>query len=98
MLGPTTEWSDTDYLLAMIADSLAQANFMFAGVHAKNPPKRPPQPVRRPGDVSTVDGVTLERNLSEPTTVTAGSLTLAELDAVIEAQTGTPRGIAVEVS
>lgn len=95
--GDAVRWSDGDHLAAMTVDLLAQVAWMYAGVHAKNPPRRPPQPVRRPGDVSTVDGMTATRNLSERTMFTSGSLSLAELDAAIERQTGARRGIAEEV-
>jgi hypothetical protein len=67
---------------------------MYAGVHAKNAPKRPPAPVPRPGDVSTVAGVTVTRNLTERTVIATTALSLEELDAVIAEQTGTPRGTA----
>jgi hypothetical protein len=80
----------------MAVDSLAHLGWMYAGVHAKNPPKKPPQPVRRPGDVSKVDGVVATVNVSERTTFTAGSLSLLEMDAAVERQTGVRRGIAEE--
>jgi hypothetical protein len=97
VLGEAARWSDAEYLMALAVDSLAQGNWMFAGVHAKNPPKRPPTPVRRPGDVSGVEGMTATLNLTERTTIVTTSLTFAELDAAVERQTGARRGIAEEV-
>ncbi len=88
VLGAEGRWSDTEYLLAMTCDTLAHLDWMFAGVHAKNPPKKPPQPVRRPGDLSTRDGMTATVNLDERNQITAGSMTLEEMDAAIIRQTG----------
>lgn len=88
VIGDAASWSDGEYLMAMVVDSVASLNWMFAGVHAKNPPRRPPEPVRRPGDISRVDGVVGTINLSEREVVTAGSFTFAELDDIIERQTG----------
>ncbi len=95
ILGDEARWGDTEYLLALVADTLAHHGWMYGSVHFKNMPKRPPLPVRRPGDVSTVPGVTLTRNLTERTTVTAGSLTLDEMRAAVARQTGTPNGVEV---
>lgn len=97
ILGDEARWSDNEHLLALVVDSVAYLGWMFAGVHAKNAPKRPPDPVRRPGDVSTVAGMTLTRNLSEHTEISATSMTFAELEAAIERQTGVAGGVAKEV-
>ncbi len=92
VLGAEGAWSDTEYLLAMACDTLTHLDWMFAGVHAKNPPKRPPQPVRRPGDLSTRDGMTATANLDERNQIVAGSLTFEEIDAAIARQTGGEEG------
>jgi hypothetical protein len=99
ILGDEARWSDTEHLLALAVDSMRSLNWLYShGSRAfKGVPKKPPDPVRRPGDVSQVDGMTLTRNVSEKTQVTAGSLTLADLDAAIARQTGTRSGIAEEV-
>jgi hypothetical protein len=93
VVGDDARWSDTEHLLALVGDSLAHLGWMFARVNFKGIPKKPPQHIRRPGDVSKVEGVTITRNVTEKTTITAGSLTFAELDAVIAEQTGTAKGI-----
>lgn len=95
ILGDEARWGDSEYLLAMVADSLGHLGYMFARVHAKNAPKRPPDPIRRPGDVSKVSGVTLTRNLTERTVITTTSLSIEELDAAVARQTGTPIGVEV---
>jgi hypothetical protein len=103
ILGDEARWSDTEYLLALAVDSLTNLSWLgvsgvLGGVaKIKNPPKKPPEPIRRPGDVSKVTGVTITRNVTEKTTITAGSLTLAELQAVVAMQTGSARGIEEEV-
>lgn len=77
---------------------------MYARVHAKNPPSRPPRPVLRPGEfglttIGTGDvpvvGMTAERNLAARERIVAGSLSFEEMDAAIERQTGARRGIEV---
>jgi hypothetical protein len=96
MIGEVHPWDDSDYLLARIADSVAHLGWMFAGVHAKNAPKKPPDPVPRPGD-KRVGSMTVTINQSERSTYVAASLTFEELQEAVERQTGAPRGIANEV-
>jgi hypothetical protein len=49
--GEAADWSVTDHLLALIADQLAEANWMFAVVNRDEDSEAPdcPQPVPRPG-------------------------------------------------
>lgn len=104
MVGPLPVWSDTEYLLARACDSLAHLGFMYQGVHAKNPSKRPPDPVTRPDDPravasipatsTTVGDVTVTINQQKRETVIMASLSIEELQAAVEEQTGSPRGIA----
>lgn len=51
MHGITAEeasWSRTDHLLAIVADRLAEANWMFASANSDNAPDKP-EPIVRPG-------------------------------------------------
>jgi len=90
VLGEPGRWSDGDYMLARISDSVAHLGWMYANVHAKNPPRHPPDPVRRPGDLSPQVAGELGRvNLTEREVVTAGSFeSFEELNDIIERQTG----------
>jgi len=94
--GEDARWGDSEYLMAMIGDSVAHLGWMFARVNAKNAPKRPPQPIRRPGDVSNVPGMSVNLNLSERTAFVVGALFIEDMDAVVAHQTGAVRGIAEE--
>jgi len=92
--GEDARWSDSEYLMAMIGDSVAHLGWMFARVNAKNAPKRPPQPIRRPGDVSNVPGLSVNLNISERTSIVVGALFIDELDVAVANQTGAAQGIA----
>jgi hypothetical protein len=85
--GPEVRWGDGEYLMAMAVDLLAQLNHSYAMVHAEkgHKPKAPAR-VPRPTDVNGV----------EKPKIVGGSMSLEELDRVIEAQTGAPHGIAKE--
>jgi len=97
VLGKTVQWGDSEYLLAMAVDWMAALHFLTASVyHQKGPRPKPPTPVRRPGDIATADGETGTVHLEKHETIVAGSLSPAELDRVIEAQTGAVHGIAKE--
>lgn len=95
--GEEARWGDSEYLMALLGDSVAHLGWMYARVHARNAPNRPPRPILRPGEiVSTVPGMTVDLNLPERTAITAAALSLQEMDAAVARQTGTARGI-VEV-
>lgn len=49
-------WSRTDHLLAVIADRLAEANWMFAEVNSEEDQERP-EPIDRPGVNAAVSAV-----------------------------------------
>ncbi|MFJ2646407.1 hypothetical protein ACIO1C_06725 [Streptomyces sp. NPDC087420] len=54
--GESADWSVTEYLLAHVADQLAEANWMFATVNRDedaDPPEYP-EPVARPGETPAV--------------------------------------------
>jgi hypothetical protein len=105
IVGDEARWSDMEHLQAMTADSVAYLSWLFAsGTIApsgkpvfKSVPKKPPKPIRRPGDIATATGEIGTVNRSEKTLIKAGSLTLDEMDAAIARQTGTRTGIAEEV-
>lgn len=95
VVGDDATWSDQEYLSALLVDSVTHLGWMFTQVHFKNPPRKPPPQVRRPGDrTTTKDGVTRTVNLSESTKFEAGSLSFAEMDAAIARQTGVVGGVA----
>jgi hypothetical protein len=49
--GDTARWGDTEHLLAIVADRLEVANFLFQSANSKGN-KKPdkPKPLPRPGD------------------------------------------------
>lgn len=76
-------WPDGNYLLALIVDGIAGTNYLLRSApHFKNPPKKPPAPIWRPGDRKGIadDGGMVAR--------------YEAVMKIIEAQTGAPRGIA----
>ncbi|QIQ04689.1 hypothetical protein HA039_22520 [Streptomyces liangshanensis] len=52
--GESADWTVTEYLLAHVADQLAEANWMFATVNRDEDadPPEAPEPVPRPGGTS----------------------------------------------
>lgn len=93
MAGPPHPWDDSDYLLAMLVDGINFLGWAYARVHSKGGSRKPPDPVRRPGETRRGDLI-MTVNQQRRETYSGGSMSFAELDAVIEAQTGSPRGIA----
>lgn len=100
VVGPAAAWSDTEYLLAHLVDIAASHEWLTAitaaGRRLKKPPKTTPKPLPRPGDLPSAENETVSANLDERTSITAGSLSLAALDAAVAEQTGTAQGIAAE--
>jgi hypothetical protein len=44
-------WSQTDQLIAIVADRIAELGYIYGSAHAESKAKRPkaPEPIRRPG-------------------------------------------------
>ena len=95
VLGAEARWSDGEYLSALLVDRVGYLAWMFARANFKDIPRRPPKPITRPGDIAAAAGEDASVNLQERQQVTSGSLSLEEMDRVIEKQTGAPRGIQV---
>lgn len=77
-----SRWADGDYLAALTVDYLANLTWMFQAANFKNGDKaRKPRPLWRPTD-------------PEPVNATDALAAYDEIMALIEQQTGAPRGIA----
>lgn len=67
-VGEAGRWSDTEYLLALVADGIAAGNWQRAVIAGAKPKPRPPKPIPRPG---VVDGTRLGRTSLTPDEVKA---------------------------
>lgn len=80
-VGDEARWGDEHYLQAALVDAVQTLTWMTARAHFKDAPKKPPPPMRRPGD-------------PEPVQAEAAVARYKHLLEIIEEQTGAPRGIA----
>lgn len=89
MLGHEAAWGDVEYLLAYIADAISHHAWLTSAQVLKNPSKKPPKPLPRPGVVHGKNGETMTINVQQREQITSGkSLSFAEMDAAIARQTG----------
>lgn len=54
-------WTQADYLLAIVVDQLAIANYQFAAANSKHRPSQKPKPIPRPRDQAAKDQRRRER-------------------------------------
>lgn len=76
--------------MALAVDWMSHIDYVLTVVNSKKGkgPSRPPTPIKRPGDVSTSADSIGTVNLETGEVIKGGSLTLEEMDRVIEIQTG----------
>jgi hypothetical protein len=96
--GPAALWSDSEHLMAMVVDAVTMLDYHFLKAWMKDPPKKPPEPVKRPVELRRSDAQTLPQgtvvNLQKKEQIKGGSMDIDELNRLIEQQTGAPMGIA----
>lgn len=92
MNGNAERWGDTENLLALVVDQLNFLTDIDGSLLRAWAPKarpKPPKPIPRPWD----NDATVEVGLSSRREFRGGSLSIEELDRLIEEQTGAPHGI-----